>query len=223
MMLKVKAAQSERNRLSMLLAEYTDDVVASQNARAIKSRKDSLWSLVTKLLSAFDHPNPATHYLFENAPEINEKGIKNILSFYESGKSRFQQILLQDVYKTEPRVTAGHRARDISHYTYTQLESIKKQKSRQVDDPTHLSIVQQSTSSASQQVSLPSEINHPRKIRRTTTNAEKGILAQLFEFEERIPDIATSKVLSELQTVSSDWTAERVKQYWRNNCYKVQK
>ena len=101
-MLKIKAVQSERNRLSMLLAEYTDDVVASQNARAIKSRKDSLWSLVTKLLSAFDHPNPATHYLFENAPEINEKGIKNILSFYESGKSRFQQILLQDVYKTEP-------------------------------------------------------------------------------------------------------------------------
>ncbi|CAG8619379.1 598_t:CDS:2, partial [Funneliformis mosseae] len=63
--------------------------------------------------------------------KINEKGIKNILSFYESGKSRFQQILLQDVYKTEPRVTAGRRARDISHYTYTQLESIKKQKSRQ--------------------------------------------------------------------------------------------
>ncbi|CAG8711815.1 12914_t:CDS:2, partial [Funneliformis mosseae] len=62
---------------------------------------------------------------------------------------------------------------NISHYTYTQLESIKKQKSRQVDDPTHLSIIQQSTSSASQQVLLPSEINHPRKIRRTTTNAEK--------------------------------------------------
>ncbi len=42
MMLKVKAAQSECNYLSMLLAEYTDDVVMSQNACAIKSRKDLL-------------------------------------------------------------------------------------------------------------------------------------------------------------------------------------
>jgi len=89
MMLKVKAAQSERDHLSILLAEYTDDIVASQNACAIKSWKDSLWSLVKKLSSAFDHPNSATHYLFENASEINKKGIKNILSFYESDKSRF--------------------------------------------------------------------------------------------------------------------------------------
>ena len=74
----------------MLFAEYTDNVVISQNARAIKSRKDSLWSLVTKLLSAFDHPNSAIHYLFENVPEVNEKGINNILFFYEFGKSRFQ-------------------------------------------------------------------------------------------------------------------------------------
>jgi len=65
--------------------------------------------LVTKLLSAFDHPNPAIHYLFENAPEVNEKGINNIFFFYESGKSHFQQILIQDVYKTESRVIVGRR------------------------------------------------------------------------------------------------------------------
>jgi len=65
--------------------------------------------LVTKLLSAFDHPNPATYYLFENAPEVNEKGINNILSFYESGKLRFQQILMQDVYKTKSQITAERR------------------------------------------------------------------------------------------------------------------
>ncbi|CAG8677795.1 1832_t:CDS:2, partial [Ambispora gerdemannii] len=74
-----------------------------KNAHVIKSRKDSLWSLVAKLSSAFGEPNPATHYLFGNAPEISENGIKNILSFYESGKLHFQQILTQDVYKTELR------------------------------------------------------------------------------------------------------------------------
>ncbi len=93
----------------MLLAKYTDDVIMSQNARAIKSCKDSLQFLVMKLLSAFDHPNPATYYLFENAPEVNEKGINNILSFYESGKLRFQQILMQDVYKTKSQITAERR------------------------------------------------------------------------------------------------------------------
>ncbi|CAG8817130.1 14842_t:CDS:1, partial [Racocetra fulgida] len=92
-------------RLSMLLAKYVDDVVMSQNTRAIKSRKDSLWSLVEKLTFVFNHPNPTEHYLFENVPEINEEGIKNILSFYETGKLRFQEVLEEDVYKTKPQTS----------------------------------------------------------------------------------------------------------------------
>ncbi|CAG8671288.1 11789_t:CDS:2, partial [Ambispora gerdemannii] len=109
-MLKIKAVQSEKDHLSMLLAEYTDDIVTSQNAHVIKSCKDLLWSLVAKLSSTFGEPNPATHYLFGNAPKISENGIKNILSFYESEKLRFQQILTQDVYKTELRVATGRHA-----------------------------------------------------------------------------------------------------------------
>ncbi|CAG8692549.1 13190_t:CDS:2, partial [Funneliformis caledonium] len=38
-----------------------------------------------------------------------------------------------------------------------------------------------------------------------------SILDQLFEFEEKPPKTAILKVLSELQAISSDWTAERVK------------
>jgi len=72
-------------------------------------------------------------------------------------------------------------------------------------------------------VSLLSDTSHPKKKHHTTTDAEKNILIQLFEFEEKIPEIAISKVLSELQTISSDWTVERVNQYVRNNCHKVQK
>ncbi|CAI2191474.1 13457_t:CDS:2, partial [Funneliformis geosporum] len=79
----------------------------------------------------------------------------------------------------------------VNHYTYTQLENMKKQKDSQV--------------------SLSSETDHPRKIRHITTDAEKAILVQLFEFEKELPEIAISKVLSEIQTVSSNWTAERVK------------
>ncbi|CAG8596648.1 4099_t:CDS:1, partial [Gigaspora rosea] len=86
---------------------YTDDIVACQSNRAIKSRKDLLWSLVTKLLSAFNDPNPATHHLFKDALEIIENSINKIFSFYETGKSLFEKVLVQDVYKTESQVASG--------------------------------------------------------------------------------------------------------------------
>ncbi|CAG8753362.1 19873_t:CDS:2, partial [Cetraspora pellucida] len=101
MMLKIKAAQSKRNCLSMLLAEYINNVVISQNVCAIKLRKDLLWFLATELLSVFNYPNPTIHFIFEDVPKTSEDGIKNILSFYESRKSCFQQVLAEDVYKTE--------------------------------------------------------------------------------------------------------------------------
>ncbi|CAI2199979.1 9811_t:CDS:1, partial [Funneliformis geosporum] len=85
-----------------------------------------------KLSFAFDHSNFATYYLFENVPEINKKGINNILSFYESDKSHFEQVLLQNIYKTKTQVVTRRHSQDINHYTYTQLENMKKQKDSQV-------------------------------------------------------------------------------------------
>ncbi|CAG8736549.1 5344_t:CDS:2, partial [Funneliformis mosseae] len=58
---------------------------------------------------------------------------------------------------------------------------------------------------------LLSDTSHPKKIHHTTTNAEKAILDQLFEFEEKLPETVILEVLSELQAISSDWMAERVK------------
>ncbi|CAG8708809.1 13187_t:CDS:2, partial [Racocetra fulgida] len=132
----------ERNRLSMLLAEYTDDIVVSQNAYTIKSRKDSLWFLATKLLSAFDHSNSTTHYLFEDAPEISENRIKDILALYErvqQGPSTSEQILSSEVSR--------------QHHT--------------------------------------------------TTEAEKTILAQLWESDEKLTDAIIMNIVSRLNTVSS--------------------
>ena len=98
----------------MLLSEYAGDIVVNQSDRAVKSRKDLLWSLIANLSSAFGHSTSETHFLFEDVPEINNDGIKNILSCYESGKLRFEQILAQDVRQTEPRVSAGRRKRNIA-------------------------------------------------------------------------------------------------------------
>ncbi|RHZ69143.1 hypothetical protein Glove_290g67 [Diversispora epigaea] len=219
-------AQNEKNRLSMLLAEYTDDVATSQNVRAIKSRKDSLWSLAEKLSDAFNYPDPTTHPLFKGVPELSDVGIANILSLYESGKSRFQKILAQDVYRTEPRIAAGRRERNVKSYTYAQLvEKEKKEKktNKRVDDPPQASNIQQSVSSIPQQIPLPPETNSLKKIRRTTTEIEKAILEQLFE-SEKLTETIISEVLLQLQAISLDWTTERIKTYWRNNrCKKPSK
>ncbi|CAI2194999.1 18954_t:CDS:1, partial [Funneliformis geosporum] len=142
---------------------------------------------------------------------INKKGINNILSFYESDKSHFEQVLLQNIYKTKTQVVTRRHSQDINHYTYTQLENMKKQKDSQVSNHTQVSTVQQHTSLELQQESLSSKTDHLKKIRCITTDAEKAILVQLFEFEKELPEITISKVLSEIQTVSSNWTAKRVK------------
>ncbi|CAI2179840.1 1955_t:CDS:2 [Funneliformis geosporum] len=147
----------------------------------IKIEKTFVQNLVAKLSSVFDHPNSAIHYLFENVLEINEK------------------------------VATRHHSRDVNHYTYTQLENMKKQKDSQVSNHTQVSTVQQHTSLELQQESLSSKTDHLKKIRCITTDAEKAILVQLFEFEKELPEITISKVLSEIQTVSSNWTAKRVK------------
>ncbi|CAG8577163.1 1512_t:CDS:1 [Cetraspora pellucida] len=199
-MSKINAIQSEKNRFSMLLAEYINDIVLIQNDHAIKSRKDSLWSLVTELSSAFNSSCPTTHFLFKDAPEISEAGIENILSFYESGKLQFKQILAQDVYKTELCVTSGHHLRNIKSYTYTQLESIKKQKNNPTAIPTQLAIVQEKTST-SQQILSP---ELPKQICRATTTAERDILSQLFNPEEQLTEAKIASVLSELETISPE-------------------
>ncbi|KAF0333074.1 hypothetical protein F8M41_017063 [Gigaspora margarita] len=144
MILKIKAIQSEKDHLSTLLAEYVDDVVMSQNIHTIKSRKYSLWLLVANLLSAFNNPNPMTNDLFKNASEINQEGIENILLFYETDKLCFQEVLAQDVYKTMPK-TPEYHTRNINHYTYAQLDSIKKQKKNQIDNFNQELIVEQDT------------------------------------------------------------------------------
>ncbi|CAG8704073.1 2014_t:CDS:2, partial [Gigaspora rosea] len=103
----------------MLFAEYTDDVVASQSICAIKSRKDSLWSLATELWGAFTSSDPKTHPLFKDVPELNEEGIANILSFYETSKSHFQNLLAQD---TKNRVNIPSQASQTSQTSVIQQE-----------------------------------------------------------------------------------------------------
>ena len=52
--LQVKAAQTEYERIEVLLNEYLNNITASNYNRTVNARKDDMWNLVNKLLEAFD-------------------------------------------------------------------------------------------------------------------------------------------------------------------------
>ncbi len=60
--LQIKAAQSERDRIGILLSEYLDDACGSIRERAINQRKDAMWNLVDKLLIAFNSSDDYNRY-----------------------------------------------------------------------------------------------------------------------------------------------------------------
>ncbi|CAI2168521.1 10943_t:CDS:2 [Funneliformis geosporum] len=96
----------------------------------------------------------------------------------------------------------------------TALKLGKVELNKLINERTHIVILEKALKMKDKlgiEVLLSSETDHLRKIRHITTNAEKAILIKLFEFEKELPEIANSKVLSKIQTVSSNWTAERVK------------
>ena len=62
--LQVKAAQSERDHIGILLLEYLDDPCRSIRQRAVDTRKITMWNLVHKLLSAFEHSD--NYNLYQN-------------------------------------------------------------------------------------------------------------------------------------------------------------
>ncbi|CAG8501848.1 3803_t:CDS:2, partial [Scutellospora calospora] len=194
------AAQSKRESLLMLLAEYTNDVVINQNAHSIQSCKDSLWSLVTKLVELFKNQDLAKYDLFKGALGINEEGIKKILVCYKSGKLCLEAIFRQDMYKIKPCITSGRK-----EILYIQL-----------NDPLASPITSQFQSLETPEAHISIDINRGQR-RQRTTEVEKRILASLLEYRQSLPISMLMKKVEELNTVSSDWTVDRIRQYWNNN------
>ncbi|CAG8713301.1 9768_t:CDS:1, partial [Scutellospora calospora] len=58
---------------------------------------------------------------------------------------------------------------------------------------------------------------HKGQKRRKTTEAEKRILAPLLEMEKSLPISMLMRAFDELNAVSSDWSVDRIRLYWRNN------
>ncbi|RIB01013.1 hypothetical protein C2G38_2232116 [Gigaspora rosea] len=72
--------------------------------------------------------------LFKDVPEANKEankeGTKQILVCYKSGRLYFEAIFKQDILKTEPCITYGHGAQNITYHIFAKLEKIKKKQEK---------------------------------------------------------------------------------------------
>lgn len=101
----IKASQTERERVDLLLSEYLENTSIFQNERAINSRRKILWELVEDLVMIFDMTDPLSHQIFKDfePPEIHKEGYEKLLACYENGLEQMRVIYKQDVVKSEPR------------------------------------------------------------------------------------------------------------------------
>ncbi|GET01277.1 hypothetical protein GLOIN_2v1813984 [Rhizophagus clarus] len=94
----IKAAQSERDRIDLLLSEYLDDTSISQSERAIDSRREVLWKLIEDLVIIFDMIDPLSHEIFKDLEplELHKEGYKRLVACYKNSLERMQVIYKQD-------------------------------------------------------------------------------------------------------------------------------
>jgi hypothetical protein len=128
----IKAAQSERNRIDLLLSEYLDDTSISQGEHAINSRSEVLWKLIEDLVIVFDMVDLLFHEIFKDfePPELHKEGCEKLIACYNNSLGRMQIIYKQDVIKIEPRNAQGRRALEVQktrHKDYAEKKRIGKE------------------------------------------------------------------------------------------------
>ncbi|RHZ87427.1 hypothetical protein Glove_35g41 [Diversispora epigaea] len=193
----IKAAQSERERVDLLLSKYLEDTSVSHSQRAINSRKEVLWKLVNNLIIIFDMKNPLEHPIFREhiPPELNKESCEKLIACYPNGLERIQKVYLQEVLKTEKCDPTGRRAIGVKrtkHQEYKEMSKTKKQK-----------VIQQPSD-------LAESHDHPLKKRRATPHKEQ-ILSSLLVYTDKIPDYKYENILQQL---GSDWNKKKIYAWW---------
>ncbi|RGB21950.1 hypothetical protein C1646_776936 [Rhizophagus diaphanus] len=106
--LQVKAAQSEHDRIEILLSEYLNDPCGSIGQRAVETRKTAMWKLVNELLSAFEHSDNYNRYQnplwsTTSPDQIIVTSIERLENCFPNGILRIEAIFLQDVISVQKK------------------------------------------------------------------------------------------------------------------------
>lgn len=205
---QIKASQSERERIDLLMNVYLNDNSISHSERAIESRQESLWELVNDLVVIFGMDNPLSHQLFQKYPptEIHQEGLDRLVACYPNGLERIKGIYRQEVLKIEDRVTRGRREVGVAR---TKVKDYSNQKK-----PKHQPITKTSQSS---QIERPTDYlsdaadSQLKQKRHQTTDKETEILSVLKVYKDKLPDDAITSVREQLSEV---WTKKKVRDWW---------
>ncbi|RGB23133.1 hypothetical protein C1646_677340 [Rhizophagus diaphanus] len=206
----IKAAQSERDRIDLLLSEYLDDTSISQSEHAIDSRREVLWKLIEDLVIIFDMIDPLSHEIFKDLepPELHKEGYERLVACYKNGLERMQVIYKQDVIKIEPRIAQGRRALEIRrtrHKDYTEKKKTRREARRRQKHDKEISQPE------------PQVDTQESKKRRKILPHEEQILSRLLDYNDKIPTHVYDEILQQLGT---EWDKKRVYSWWN---YRVNK
>jgi hypothetical protein len=213
---QIKASQSERERIDLLMNEYLNDNSISHSERAIKSRQESLWELVNDLVVIFGMDNPLSHQLFQKytPTEIHQEGLDRLIACYPDGLERIKGIYRQEVLKIETRNTKGRRAvgvvktkvKDYNNQKKPGNQPVTKSSQSSQKDPGEILNNEQSTDN------LPDTIkSQSRQKKHRTTKEEMEILSALKVYKDKLPDDAIASVCEQLLEV---WTKKKVREWW---------
>ncbi|PKY46612.1 hypothetical protein RhiirA4_461515 [Rhizophagus irregularis] len=202
---QIKASQSERERIDLLMSEYLNDNSISHSERAIKSHQESLWELVDDLVIIFEMDDPLSHQLFRKYPptEMNQEGLDRLIACYPNGLERIKGIYRQEVLKIESRNTKGRRAVGVVRTKVKDYNSNKKQSTT--------GSLQSSQKNTDENLDQPApDTTKPQKKHRTTEE-EMKILSVLKVYKEKLPDDAIASVCEHLSEI---WTKKKVREWW---------
>ncbi|RHZ90049.1 hypothetical protein Glove_8g125 [Diversispora epigaea] len=104
---QIKAAQSEKEQMNLLLDEFLDDIVLSTTTRAIKGRHEVLWKLINQLFEAFEMENGTHHPLFQNCNRLTTEGFEKLYRCYQDGIVRLDKIFQQEILCLQAIDTKG--------------------------------------------------------------------------------------------------------------------
>ena len=135
--LQVKAAQSERDRIGILLSEYLNNPCGSIGQRAVNTHKSVMWNLVYELLSAFCHSDDYNRYQnplwnTTSPDQFTAASITHLGNCFPNGTLRIEAIFLQDVISVQKSNKVGRRKLGITRWKPNDQNSKKKKDTSQI-------------------------------------------------------------------------------------------
>ncbi|RHZ50930.1 hypothetical protein Glove_487g10 [Diversispora epigaea] len=206
---QIKAAQSEKERMNLLLDEFLDDIVLSTTTRAIKE--------------LFEMENGTHHPLFQNCNQLTTEGFEKLYRCYQDGIVRLDKIFQQEILCLQAIDTKGRGAKGI---VVTKVADLKEKSKKNIkkrtnpfNNPPNENLIQERNelpTFESSEIIPVNEQESPKKIkiaRHSPSKEEKDILETLFAYDIRPSDTVIDSALSNLLTYWDGWTKKRLEMH----------